>query len=90
VIAIFGVERMSATADIDNRLKAMIDTIVKAGVIADDHLVTAIAVSWLPKANGLAHVKLMPVQHLDLSFFPSQSGASGGFFVAPSTQEDCQ
>ena len=90
VIAIFGVERMASNADIDNRLKSMLDTIVTAGVIADDSLVTAIAVSWLPKANGLAHVKLYPVQPMDLAFHPSPSGACGGFFVAPSTQEDCQ
>ena len=89
VIAIFGVERMSVTADIDNRLKSMLDTIVTAGIIADDSMVTGIAVSWLPKANGLAHVKLYPVQPMDLAFHPSPSGASGGFFVAPSLQEDC-
>jgi Holliday junction resolvase RusA-like endonuclease len=90
VVAIFGVERMASNADIDNRLKSMLDTIVTAGVIADDSLVTAIAVSWLPKANGMAHVRLYPVQQLELSFHPSPSGACGGFFVAPSTQEDCQ
>ena len=84
------VERMASNADIDNRLKSMLDTIVTAGVIADDSLVTAIAVSWLPKANGMAHVRLYPVQQLELSFHPSPSGACGGFFVAPSTQEDCQ
>lgn len=89
VIAIFGVERMSASADIDNRLKSMLDTIVKAGVIEDDRFITAIAVSWLPKANGLAHVRLLPVQHLDLSFHPSPDGASGGWFPsAPQPHED--
>jgi Holliday junction resolvase RusA-like endonuclease len=86
VVVIFGVERMSASADIDNRLKSMLDTIVKAGVIGDDNLVTAIAVSWLPKANGLAHCRIFPVQKLDLSFHPSQSGASGGWYItAPLT-----
>lgn len=89
VIAIFGVERMSASADIDNRLKSMLDTIVKAGVIEDDRFVTSICVSWLPRANGLAHVRLLPVQHLDLSFHPSPDGASGGWFPsAPQLHED--
>lgn len=89
VIAIFGVERMSASADIDNRLKSMLDTIVKAGVIEDDRFITAIAVSWLPKANGLAHVRLLPVQHINLSFHPSPDGASGGWFSsAPQPIED--
>lgn len=87
VVAVFGVERMSITADIDNRLKSMLDTIVKAGVIEDDRFVTAIAVSWLPRANGMAHVRLYPVQQLDLTFHPSQNGASGGWFQnAPLTQ----
>lgn len=88
VVAIFGVERMSLSADIDNRLKSMLDTIVKADVIEDDRFVTAIAVSWLPKANGLAHVRLYPVQSLGLMFLPSQNGASGGWFVnAPPSEE---
>lgn len=89
VVAIFGVERMSLSADIDNRLKSMLDTIVKAGIVDDDKFVTAIAVSWLPRANGLAHVRLLPVQQLDLSFHPSPGGASGGWFPsAPQPPED--
>lgn len=91
VLAVFGVERMSITADIDNRLKSMLDTIVKAEIIDDDRFVTAIAVSWLPRANGLAHVRLFPVQQLDLTFHPSQSGASGGWFQnapQPEGEED--
>lgn len=88
VIALFGVERMSDLADIDNRLKAMLDTIVKAEIIADDRFVTSIAISWLPMANGLSWVRLLPVQKLDLTFHPSQDGASGGWFSnAPSTQQ---
>ncbi len=89
VIAIFGVERMSASADIDNRLKAMLDTIVEAGVIEDDRFVTAIAIAWLPKANGLAHVRLVPAQHLTLQFHPSPNGSTGGwFFSEPDPQEE--
>lgn len=89
VLAIFGVERMSLSADIDNRLKAMLDAIVKAGIIQDDSLVTGIAVSWLPKANGMAHVMLLPVQKLDLSFRPSTNGATGGWYLnAPSNEEE--
>lgn len=89
VVAVFGVERMSMSADIDNRLKSMLDTIVKAGLIEDDRFVTAIAVSWLPSANGLAHIRLFPVQQLDLTFHPSRSGASGGWFQnAPQPEGD--
>lgn len=89
VVAIIGVERMSGTADIDNRLKAMLDTIVEAAVIGDDNLVTAIAITWLPKANGLSWVRLLPVQKLDLTFHPSNSGSSGGWYLnEPSTGEE--
>jgi hypothetical protein len=87
VVAVFGVERMSITADIDNRLKSMLDTIVKAGVIEDDRFVTAIAVSWLPRANGLAHIRLFPVQQMDLTFHPSQNGSTGGWYRPKDDQE---
>lgn len=86
VVVIIGVERMSDRADIDNRLKAMLDTIVKARVIEDDSLITAIAVTWLPNANGLSWVHLLPVSRLDLSFHPAQNGASGTWQLAPPTQ----
>lgn len=80
VIVVLGVERMSDRADIDNRLKATLDAIVKAKTIEDDRFVTALAISWLPKANGLSHISIYPVQKMDLMFQPSQNGNSGGWF----------
>lgn len=80
VLMVIGVERMSASADIDNRLKAMLDTIVKAGIIKDDSLVTAIAIAWLPKNNGLSWVRIAPVQEMSLTFHPSKNGTTGGWF----------
>lgn len=89
VVLIMGVERMSGQADIDNRLKAALDAIVTAGVIDDDRFITGLAVAWLPKANGLAHIQIHQVKQIDLSFHPSQNGACGGWFLtAPSNQED--
>lgn len=89
VSAVFGVERMSLQADIDNRLKAMLDAIVKAEIIDDDRFVTSIAVSWLPKANGMAHIRLMPVGNHTLEFHASSDGASGAWiFQAPQPNGD--
>jgi len=81
VVAIVGVERTSLAADLDNRAKAIFDTIVKAGVLKDDSLITAICMVWLPKANGLAWIRLEPVAELFLQFQPSKDGAHGGLFV---------
>lgn len=88
VLMVIGVELASKTADIDNRLKAMLDTIVKAGVIEDDRFITAIAISKFPKANGLSWVRIYPEQELSLTFHPSPKGACGGWYEnAPQQKE---
>lgn len=82
VIMVYGIERIARNAleaDISNRLKAIEDTIVKAGVIEDDRFVTGIAISWLPRANGLAHVSIMPVAQADFRFHPSPDGSCGAW-----------
>lgn len=86
VLVIFGVERSSNSADIDNRIKAMLDAIVEAKVIEDDSLVTGFAAAWLPATNGLAHVQIMPAQPISLEFHPSADRATGGWFMAQPQQ----
>lgn len=81
VLVLFGVERQSLAADIDNRIKAMLDVIVKAKIIRDDSNVTAFAAAWLPAANGLAHVQIFPAEGLGIEFHPSPDRATGGWFV---------
>ena len=88
VVMIAGVERMSLQADLDNRLKAMQDAIVKAGVIMDDNLITAIAIAWLPKANGLSHIRLVPASRLSLTFHPSKDASVGGWYSEASQEEE--
>ena len=83
VLVLFGVERQSEIADIDNRIKAMLDAIVAAKIIGDDNQVTAFAAAWLPPANGLAHVQIFPVDRIGIEFHPSTDGATGGWFAAP-------
>ena len=83
VVVLFGVERQSSIADIDNRIKAMLDAIVAAKIITDDNQVTAFAASWLPPANGLAHVQIFPVDRIGVEFHPSTDGTTGGWFAVP-------
>jgi len=87
VVVIFGVERGSLAADIDNRIKAMLDAIVTAGVIEDDNRVTAFAAAWLPQANGLAHVQIIPSAEVGIEFHPSKDGATGGWFISAPQQD---
>ncbi len=82
VVVLFGVERQSSRADIDNRIKAMLDAIVAAKIISDDDQVTAFAASWLPPANGLAHVQILPAAPVGIEFHPSTDRATGGWFMA--------
>jgi len=80
VVVLAGLERTSALSDLDNRLKAMLDVIVKAELIEDDRFVTAIAAAWLPRrknCDALCHVTIFPVQRFTLDFYPAQRGGSG-------------
>lgn len=87
VVMVIGVERARNTSDISNRIKALEDCIVKAGVIEDDRFVTATAITWLPAANGLAWVHIRPAEKFTLEFHPSKDAATGGWVVAASQSE---
>ena len=83
VVMNIGIERTKKgadTADIDNRIKALLDVLVKARVIEDDSLVVGFTASWLPRANGLAHVTIMPAGvPFQLRFQPSPDGTCGAW-----------
>jgi Holliday junction resolvase RusA-like endonuclease len=81
VVILFAFELASSQADVSNRIKAAEDAIVKAGVIDDDRFVTAMMVTKVPAANGLAHVQIFPIQQFTLDFHPSHSGASGAMII---------
>jgi Holliday junction resolvase RusA-like endonuclease len=87
VIVLFGVERVSKSADIDNRIKAMLDAIVEAKIIRDDSDVTGFAAAWLPPTNGLAHVQIFATQAVAIEFHPSADRATGGWFMSALQQE---
>lgn len=91
VAVIVNVERNSMNADIDNKVKLLLDLIVSHGVIEDDRNVVAIAASWIPKHSAMAHLAILPAGQLGLlQFHPAASnGACSGWIIpAPSTEEE--
>lgn len=93
VLVNISVERDSDAADIDNRIKAMLDLMVQPGlkrsdrifgVIEDDRFVTGIAVAWAPRGSsrhGKARIAIMPATTVTATFHPSPDGATGGWFI---------
>lgn len=87
VLVVFGFERRSVSADVDNRVKLALDLLVKAGVIEDDRFVVGGAFSWLPPANGLCHITVARAGRATVEFVPSQDGAAGAWLLAPPPSE---
>lgn len=89
VLIVIGIERTSAMADVDNRLKASLDLLVKHRVIEDDRHVAGIAIAWNPPRDGLMRIAILPAGPLALRFQLAPHGATGGWFIdAPSTEEE--
>lgn len=88
VIINISVERQSLSADIDNRIKPLLDLLVEHGVIQDDRYVTSVVASWHPGRNAEAHVAIMPAASgLSLRFQLAPDGRNGGWFLdAPTTE----
>ena len=88
VVVVIGIERESGLSDIDNRSKALLDLLVAHKVIKDDRYVTAFAMAWAAKADGLARIAILPAHDLTLNLILAADGASGGWFLkAPDKQE---
>lgn len=87
VLILLSVERGSATADIDNRVKAIFDLLVTHGAIEDDRFVVGFAVAWAPPANRLARVLILPAADLVAEFHLSAEGSTGGWFCRPLTND---
>jgi Holliday junction resolvase RusA-like endonuclease len=89
VLVVFNIERTSEFADVDNRLKATLDLLVRHDVIDDDRHVSGIAVAWAPPANALMRIAIMPAGDLTLDFRLASDGRTGGWsFPAPQSEEE--
>ena len=87
VVLAISIERLSANADIDNRIKAIADLLVKHDVIDDDRNVTAILACWSPAANKIARVQIMRASDFTAEFHATPDGSAGGWFVSLPQQE---
>lgn len=90
VLTVIGVERSSLTADIDNRIKLLNDLMVDCGLIEDDRFITATAITWMPFANAMTHVQIIPIEGGDfftLQFQASLDGATGAWISAPQSTD---
>lgn len=82
VIVLIGVERSNALADIDNLTKALLDALVRAGVIKDDSLVLGVATAWNPPGKRQATLGVMPAQNLSIEFHLAPDRRHGGWFLS--------
>lgn len=80
VVVVLSMERTSVLADVDNRIKAMLD-LLKGTVIVDDRFVVAVCAAWAPPSSKLARVMVLPAASYDFSFQLAGSGSEGGWFL---------
>lgn len=81
VLVIVGIERSSASADVDNRIKALFDLLVKHQVIDDDKHIVGFAAAWSPERDRLARIAIIPAADLNVQFHLANDRAHGGWFL---------
>jgi Holliday junction resolvase RusA-like endonuclease len=84
VVAFLSVDRVNLCADIDNRVKAILDAIVKAGLIDDDSAVLTVVPVWTKPDNFKhpeARVLIAPAQSLSAKFTVTPGGKFGAWHV---------
>lgn len=88
VVIVLSVERGSASADIDNRVKAIFDLLTEHDVIEDDKHVVGFCAAWAPPASKLARVMILPAASYPFQFQLASDRRSGGWYLdAPSTDQ---
>jgi Holliday junction resolvase RusA-like endonuclease len=81
VIIVMSIERSNANADIDNRIKPILDLLVSQHVIDDDRFVVGLCIAWAPAASKLARVMILPAGNYAFDFHLATDGATGGWFM---------
>lgn len=89
VVIILCVDRQGVGSDLDNRVKALFDLIVKLGVIEDDSKVLAFCTAWAPKTpESVVRLAIMRACDFSVKYRLHADGASGGWFLDAPTNED--
>lgn len=84
VLVFVAVDRMNDRADIDNRLKPLLDILKRVGVYRDDSLVTGVAAAWAATQSVKTRVAIVPAVSVRAIFQPTDAiGATGGWFLEP-------
>lgn len=86
VMLLIAVERSWASADIDNRVKALIDLLVTHKVIDDDSNVVGFAAAWSPERDDNARLLIFPAHSCTVQFELTADGAHGGWFLITNAQ----
>lgn len=82
VAIIMTVDRKGGGSDLDNRVKAVFDLIVKQGVIEDDSKVLAFCAAWAPRSTDeRTRLAIMRAEDFTVKYRLNADGASGGWFL---------
>lgn len=83
VVVSMKVCRLGPLADLDNRIKATLDLLVKVKLMDDDRHVVGITACWGDDRDGQVTVAVMRAANMDLRFQLSADGGGGSFFINP-------
>lgn len=86
-LTVHSFERTSAQADVDNRIKAVHDLLVKHAVTDDDRFLVGSLLAWAPAASKMMRVMILPAADYSFQFRLAQDGSTGGFFLTEPPQE---
>lgn len=87
VVVVISVERGSLRADIDNRIKLLLDLLVEHQVIDDDRFIVGLAAAWAPAASKLARVMVLPADDYGFNFQLASDRSAGGWYLTAPQHE---